>query len=101
MPIKSYKPTSAGRRAGTVIDYKAELTKFTPEKSLLAREKVQELWVMLASLSVKQRTIFTMKFSEEMSIEEIATALGSKSTTVRTHLHRALKTVRARLGAKV
>ena len=73
----------------------------TPEKSLLAREKVQELWVVLATLSVKQRTIFTMKFSEEMSIEEIATALGSKSTTVRTHLHRALKTVRARLGAKV
>jgi len=34
MPIKSYKPTSAGRRAGTVIDYKAVLTKFEPEKSL-------------------------------------------------------------------
>ena len=34
MPIKSYKPTSAGRRAGTVIDYKATLTKFKPEKSL-------------------------------------------------------------------
>lgn len=38
MPIKSYKPTSAGRRAGTVIDYKAELTKFTPEKSLLVKQ---------------------------------------------------------------
>lgn len=36
MPIKSYKPTSPGRRNGQVMDYKAELTKFTPEKSLLA-----------------------------------------------------------------
>src|SRR3954454_18406338 len=34
MPIKFYNPTSAGRRAGTVVDYKAVLTKFEPEKSL-------------------------------------------------------------------
>jgi large subunit ribosomal protein L2 len=34
MPIKAYNPTSAGRRAGTVLDYKAVLTKFTPERSL-------------------------------------------------------------------
>ena len=35
MAIKTYKPTSAGRRAGSVLNYRAELTKFTPEKSLL------------------------------------------------------------------
>jgi large subunit ribosomal protein L2 len=34
MPIKKYNPTSAGRRAGSVIDYKATITKFEPEKSL-------------------------------------------------------------------
>src|SRR5918993_2015595 len=34
MPIKLYNPTSAGRRAGSVIDYKATLTKFEPERSL-------------------------------------------------------------------
>jgi large subunit ribosomal protein L2 len=34
MPIKIYKPTSAGRRSGSVLDYKAVLTKFKPEKSL-------------------------------------------------------------------
>src|SRR5271165_3737864 len=34
MAIKFYKPTSAGRRAGSVLDYKAALTKFEPEKSL-------------------------------------------------------------------
>jgi len=36
MAIKYYNPTSPGRRAGSVVDYKAELTKFTPEKSLLS-----------------------------------------------------------------
>ena len=34
MAIKKYKPTSAGRRQGSVIDYKKVLTKFKPEKSL-------------------------------------------------------------------
>src|ERR1043165_4192456 len=34
MPIKYYNPTSAGRRAGSVIDYKAVITKSTPEPSL-------------------------------------------------------------------
>jgi large subunit ribosomal protein L2 len=34
MGIKTYKPTSAGRRAGSVLDF-TELTAGTPEKSLL------------------------------------------------------------------
>jgi large subunit ribosomal protein L2 len=34
MAIKFYNPTSPGRRQGSVIDYKAVLTKSTPEKSL-------------------------------------------------------------------
>lgn len=34
MPIKYYNPTSAGRRNGSVVDYRAVLTKKKPEKSL-------------------------------------------------------------------
>ncbi len=34
MGIKFYRPTSNGRRAGSVLDY-AEITKFEPEKSLV------------------------------------------------------------------
>src|ERR1700743_1863939 len=34
MAIKFYNPTSPGRRAGSVLDYKAVLTKTKPEKSL-------------------------------------------------------------------
>jgi large subunit ribosomal protein L2 len=39
MAIKFYNPTSPGRRAGSVIDYKAVLTKFTPEKSLVVGQR--------------------------------------------------------------
>lgn len=38
MPIKQYKPTSPGRRFGTVADF-AEITKTKPEKSLLRTKK--------------------------------------------------------------
>jgi large subunit ribosomal protein L2 len=34
MAIKKYKPTSAGRRSGSVLDYKSLITKTKPEKSL-------------------------------------------------------------------
>jgi large subunit ribosomal protein L2 len=34
MPIKIYNPTSAGRRNSSVLDYRAVITKDTPEKSL-------------------------------------------------------------------
>lgn len=39
MAIKKYKPTTPGRRGMTTLDYKAVITKTTPEKSLVKRIK--------------------------------------------------------------
>jgi large subunit ribosomal protein L2 len=39
MAIKFYNPTSPGRRAGSVLDYKAVITKTTPEKSLTVGQR--------------------------------------------------------------
>jgi len=39
MALRLYKPTTAGRRGASVIDYKKELTKSKPEKSLIERIK--------------------------------------------------------------
>lgn len=72
-----------------------------PEGQLLAKEKVKQLARVLETLSYNQRTIFLLKFSEEMSVEEICTTLGMSLNTVRTHLHRALKAVRGQLGAGI
>ena len=41
MAIKKYNPTSAGRRAGTLLDYLAAITSTTPEKSLLVPDSRQ------------------------------------------------------------
>ena len=73
----------------------------SPERRILARERVKELYGVLENLSYNQRTVFLMKFSEEMSVDEISETLGMAVNTVRTHLHRALKAVRNKLGAKI
>jgi RNA polymerase sigma-70 factor (ECF subfamily) len=72
-----------------------------PEGQLLAKEKVKRLSRVLETLSYNQRTIFLMKFSEEMQVSEISEALGMSINTVRTHLHRALKAVRSQLGVTI
>jgi RNA polymerase sigma-70 factor (ECF subfamily) len=73
----------------------------SPEKQLLAKEKVKHLARVLETLSPNQRTIFLMKFTEEMAVGEICEALGMAEATVRTHLHRALTAVRSQLGATI
>lgn len=72
-----------------------------PEGQLLAREKVKHLGQILGTLSHNQRTIFLMKFSEEMPVREISEVLKMPVNTVRTHLHRALKAVRGQLGTTI
>jgi len=72
----------------------------TPEVQLLAREKVKLITHILESLPHRQRTIFMMKFSEEMRVKDISEALGIPIPTVRTHLHRALKAIRTQVGAR-
>ena len=54
---------------------------------------------MLQQLSSNQRTIFLMRFQEEMELAEISAAMNMPINTVKTHLHRAVKAVRERLGA--
>jgi len=66
---------------------------------LIAREQVMRLGHIVGTLSPKQRTIFLMKFTEEMEVSEIAEALSMPVNTVKVHLHRAVKAVRSQLGS--
>ena len=70
----------------------------TPEAQLIAKQKVALLGGILETLSPNQRTVFLLKFSEEMDLQDISDSLRMPINTVKTHLHRALKTVRAQLG---
>jgi RNA polymerase sigma-70 factor, ECF subfamily len=65
------------------------------ERDLLAREQVEAVWAAAEKLSPQQRTVFILRFAEEMSLDEIAKATGLRTGTVKVHLFRALASVRA------
>lgn len=72
----------------------------TQEARLIAKEQVARLSEVLEGLSLNQRTVFVMKFTDEMELQEIADALGMPINTVKTHLHRAVKAVRVQLRGR-
>ncbi len=71
----------------------------SPENLLLVREKTSLVYAALNHLSPKQRTVFLMRFAQEMELAEISAATNIPVNTVKTHLHRALRSVRAQVGA--
>ena len=73
----------------------------SPERRMLAQEKLAALHEVLKSLSPNQRTVFAMKFFEEIPVNEIGEMLHMPVNTVRTHLHRALNAVRSRMGERI
>ncbi len=52
----------------------------------------------LEEISVNQRTAFVLRYFEDVPIPEIARLLGCNEGTVRTHIHRSLVALRARLA---
>lgn len=69
----------------------------SPEAAALAKEQVETIWRAAGKLSEKQRTVFLLRFVEDMDLLEIAAVTGIKEGTVKTHLFRAVETVRAGL----
>jgi RNA polymerase sigma-70 factor (ECF subfamily) len=68
----------------------------TAESQLIAREQVARIWETVGGLSVRQRSIFLLRFVEEMDIPEIASVTGLPIGTVKSHLYRALAVIRSR-----
>jgi len=68
------------------------------EARILAIERTEQVQAALENLSVNQRAIFLMRFAEDMDLAEIAATIKMPINTVKTHLHRALKAVRAQVG---
>jgi RNA polymerase sigma-70 factor (ECF subfamily) len=66
------------------------------EAHLIAQEQVQRIWETVDGLSDRQRTVFLLRFLEEMEIPEIAHVTGLPLGTVKSHLYRALNVIRTR-----
>ena len=70
------------------------------EEQMLAREQVKALWYVVDGLSARQKTVFLLRFVEEMEIKEIAAATELSEGTVKAHLSRALARVRQEMKEK-
>jgi RNA polymerase sigma-70 factor (ECF subfamily) len=68
----------------------------TAESHLIAQQQVAAIWETVAQLSERQRTVFLLRFLEEMEIPEIAAVTNLPLGTVKSHLYRALHVVRSR-----
>lgn len=66
----------------------------SPEMSASAREQLAAVWDATAALPERQRTVFLLRFVEEMDLLEIAATMGISEGTVKVHLFRAVHTVR-------
>jgi RNA polymerase sigma-70 factor, ECF subfamily len=72
----------------------------SPESSLQVRQELVKVWDTVATLPGRQRSVFLLRFVEEMELPEIATAMGLHVGTVKSHLHRALSAVRKAMERK-
>lgn len=86
----------AAATATDVNDMKLQHPEQTADKSLIAQEKLAAVWKSVEELSAKQRTVFLLRFVEELELHEIATATDMPLATVKSHLYRALDHVRTK-----
>ena len=70
------------------------------EQQLLAREKVEQVWKIVAKMSGRQRTVFLLRYVEDLELADIARSTGLSEGTVKAHLSRALSKVRTELRGK-
>jgi RNA polymerase sigma-70 factor, ECF subfamily len=70
----------------------------SPERKAVLKEQVAAVWAATETLTERQRTVFLLRFVEDMDVLEIATATGLSEGSVKVHLFRAVRAVRKRLG---
>lgn len=70
----------------------------SPEARTSVKEQVAAVWRAATTLSERQRTVFLLRFVEDMTLFEIAAATGMRIGTVKAHLFRALQAVRQQIG---
>ena len=69
-----------------------------PVESVVAEPRIDELWSRLSTLRPDERACVVLRFYEDMPLAAIATQLDLPLGTVKSHLHRALATLRTLLS---
>jgi len=70
----------------------------TPEEALIDSESLSSVWSAVGRLPERQKTVFLLHFFEEMPLDEISATMDLELGTIKSHLHRAIATVRKTCG---
>jgi RNA polymerase sigma-70 factor, ECF subfamily len=73
--------------------------RISPEANALVCEQVRSVWDATKNLSGRQRTVFLLRFMEDMTVLEIADATGLTVSSINVHLFRAVRSVRKSMGS--
>ena len=69
----------------------------SPERTLLARIELEAVWRAALELPQRQQAIFLLRFGEDLPLSEIAEILGVRLGSVKTHLFRAISSLREKM----
>ena len=92
----TFTPLAEGDHDESLAD-----TSPAPDRRVQGREIRDRLAGLLDQLPEKQRAVVVLRHYHEMSLEEIAQALGMRLGTVKSSLHRALGRMRAGLQGEL
>jgi RNA polymerase sigma-70 factor (ECF subfamily) len=87
----------AGAEALDADDLKSQLRHpaASAEAQLIAQQQLAKVWESVQQLSSQQRSVFILRFLDEVELNEIAQIMNLPLPTVKTHLYRALDRIRA------
>jgi RNA polymerase sigma-70 factor (ECF subfamily) len=90
--VEASRPACEARAASAVSD---------PEHVLLARERRSKMAAAVDRLDGRQRTVFMLCHYGDCTTRDISVMTGMKESTVRVHLFRAVRRLRALLGGEL
>jgi RNA polymerase sigma-70 factor (ECF subfamily) len=70
----------------------------TPENEALSAERRLQIWRAFRGLSLRQQEVFSLRYIEGWSTEAVADTLGLSVGSVKQHLFRAVRHLRAVMG---
>jgi len=95
---RSASPGGDGATAQRDVTERVASTGLSPEDTLLGRERRREIATALAKLPERQRSVFVLSHVEGRTSKEVSALTGLNESTVRVHLFRAIRKLRALLA---
>ena len=96
--LQFWKRTQTEARPLHDIEYRLSDNRQSAEAGIVVNERIRAVWRAAEKLPERQRTVFLLRFVEDMDLLQIAAATGLKEGTVKTHLFRALQAIREQIG---